>query len=91
MGFITPYKSIKNTFTKEQFAEKRLNARRGPWTHKRTRKIPAKPARTNERREKRRGEVPTSQEALSPVERSVGRAGELSEKDNNRSVVGRMK
>ena len=90
MGFITPYKSIKNTFTKEQFSEKRLNASRGPWTHKRTTKIPAKPARTKESREKRRGEVPTSQEAPSPVERSVGRAGELSEKDN-RSVVGRTK
>lgn len=93
MGFITPYKSTKNTFTKEQFSEKRLNASRRPWTHKRTRKFPAGPGRTKERREKRR-EGPTSQEAPSPVGRSVGRAAEckrLAEKDKNRSVVGRTK
>ena len=69
-------KSIKNTFTKEQFSEKRLNASRGPWTHRRTRKIPAKPARMKERKEKRRGEVPHLRKPL-PVERSAGRAGEL--------------
>lgn len=47
------------------------------------------------KKEKRKEErVPTSQEAPSPVERSVGRAVEfkrLSEKDKNRSVVGRTK
>lgn len=90
-GFTTPYKSIKNTFTKEQFSEKRLNASRGPWTQRRTRKIPAKPAIMKEKKRERK-EVPHLRKP-SPVERSVGRAQGvgLSQKDHNRSVVGRTK
>ena len=92
-GFTTPYKSIKNTITKEQFSEKRLNASRGPWTHRRTRKIPAKPAIMKERREKRRGEVPHLRKPLTSGEISWQSWGvrRLSQKDHNRSVVGRTK
>ena len=40
--FISPHKRIKNTSTNGTILTGHwLNTNRGPWTHKRTRKIPA--------------------------------------------------